>query len=162
MRTNSDANYRNVVQEGSGTLALRGDQSRTFLMHDLEDCASPQQVLVASGPADVGTTLPCGLVAHLITDRVAEILRNCQLMWRVPGGRRRDLDRAVAFVADPGACDGDLAEGGLEGVGPCPSALDAVAALAVTALEDQFVVGLLDEGPEEPTLGHLNGKTHSV
>jgi hypothetical protein len=51
-------------------------------------------------------------------------------------------------VADPDPSDGDFAEGGPEGIGPCAPAPDADAAFAVTTLEDQFLVGLLDEGPE--------------
>ena len=56
------------------------------------------------------------------------------------------------LVADPRPLDGDFAEGGLEGEGACPPPLDAGAAFAVPPLEDQFLVGLLDEGSEEPAL----------
>jgi hypothetical protein len=55
-------------------------------------------------------------------------------------------------VRDASPSDGDLAEGGLEGIGSCATALDAVAALAVATLDDQFLVGLLDEGTEESPL----------
>jgi hypothetical protein len=48
--------------------------------------------------------------------------------------------------------DGDFAEGGLEGEGARPSALDAIAPLTAPLLEDEFSVGLLDEDLEEPTL----------
>jgi hypothetical protein len=55
-------------------------------------------------------------------------------------------------VADPGPSDGDFTEAGLEAEGARPSALDALAAFAVPLLEDQFLVGLLDQDPEEPAL----------
>ena len=48
--------------------------------------------------------------------------------------------------------DGDLAEDRLEGEGSRPPPLDAGTALAVPLLEDQFVIGLLDEDLEEPPL----------
>ncbi len=121
-------------------------------MHDLQDRAPPQQVLVSGVPADVGATLARGSVEPLITDRVAEVPGEGQWVRCVPGGRPGDLRRVVALVTDPGAFDGDLAEDGLEGGGPCPSAWDPIAALAVPPLEDQLLVGLLDEGAEEPAL----------
>ena len=123
-----------------------------FLVDDLEDRAAPQQILVSGGLADVGAAPAGGLIAHLIADRIAEILGDGELVRRVPGGRRRDLHRAIAVVRDPRPLDGDLTEGGLEGEGPCPPALDAAAAFAVASLEDQLLVGLLDEGSEEPAL----------
>jgi len=55
-------------------------------------------------------------------------------------------------MTHPRPLDGDLAEGGFEGEGSGSSTLDATTASAVTTLEDQFLVGLLDEGFEEPTL----------
>src|SRR4051794_32557677 len=73
-------------------------------------------------------------------------------MGCVPGTGRGDLHRAIAVVADPDSLHGDFAEGGLEGKGACAPALDAAAALAVAPLEDQFLVGLLDEGAEESAL----------
>lgn len=141
-----------VVQDGAGALALSGDQSITFLMDDLEDRAPPQEIVVSGGSADVDAALPRGLIAHLIADRIAEILSDGELVGRIPGGRGWDLHRVIAVVTDPGPLDGDCAEGGLEGERSCPAALDAVATLAVPALQDQFVVGLLDEGAEEPAL----------
>lgn len=45
--------------------------------------------------------------------------------------------------------DGDLAEDGLEGIGSRAPALDPVSAFAVTTLEDQLLIGLLDEDAEE-------------
>src|SRR5512142_478645 len=73
--------------------------------------------------------------------------------WGVfQGGRRWDPPRVIVIVADPGPLDDDLAEGGLEGVGSCPAALDAAAAFAVPTREDEFLVGLLDEDLEEPAL----------
>jgi hypothetical protein len=44
------------------------------------------------------------------------------------------------------------AEIGVEGEGSCPSKPDAGAAFALPPLENQFLVGLLDEGLEEPAL----------
>ena len=55
-------------------------------------------------------------------------------------------------MRDPGPFDGDFAEDGLEGEGSCPVARDAATALTVPPLEHQFVVGLLDEGADEPPL----------
>jgi hypothetical protein len=54
------------------------------------------------------------------------------------------------FQARP--LDGDLANGRLEGEGSCPPKPDAAAAFALPPLEDQFLVGFLDEGSEEPAL----------
>ena len=141
-----------VVQDGAGPLALGVDQLLAFLMHDLEDRAAPQQVLITGVLADIGAALPRGVLAHLITDRVAQVLGDGQLMGRVPGGRRRDLHRVIAVVTDSGPWDGDFPEGGLEGEGSCPAALDAVAAFAVPPLEDEFLVRFLDEDPEELSL----------
>jgi hypothetical protein len=56
------------------------------------------------------------------------------------------------FVEDSRSLDGDLAEEGLEGEGPCAASLDAGPGFAMPLLEDQFVIGLLDEHPEEPPL----------
>jgi hypothetical protein len=56
------------------------------------------------------------------------------------------------MVADPRPSDGDLTEGGLEGEGPCPSTLDAITSFTMPSLEDQLLVGLLDQGPEESAL----------
>jgi hypothetical protein len=53
--------------------------------------------------------------------------------------------------------DGDFPEGGLEGEGSCPPTLDAAAGLTLSPLEDQFLVGLLDEGLEEPALDFESG-----
>ena len=50
---------------------------------------------------------------------------------------------------------GDLAEGRLEGEGACPPPLDAGAAFAVPLLQDQFLVGLLDEDLEDVHSGGL-------
>jgi hypothetical protein len=55
-------------------------------------------------------------------------------------------------VEDARPFDGDLAEGGLEGEGSCAASLDPGPGFAVPLLEDQFVIGLLDEGPKEPPL----------
>src|SRR4051812_44066928 len=121
-------------------------------MDDLDDGVSTQQVLVAGGLADVGAAPGRGLIAHLITDRVAKVSGDGELVRRAPGGRRGDLHRAIVMVADPRPSDGDLAEGGLEGEGPCPSTLDAITSFAVPSLEDQLLVGLLDKGPEKSAL----------
>ena len=102
--------------------------------------------------ADVGAALPRGLIAHLITDRIPEILGDVELVGCVPGGRRGHLDRAVVVVADPRPLDGDLTEGRLEGERPRPPALDARTGFAVPLLQNQFLVGLLDEDLEEPAL----------
>jgi hypothetical protein len=152
-----EVGFRRVAQGRASPLSLGGNQSLAFLMDDLDEGAPPQHVLVPGGLADVGTAPGRGLIAHLITDRVAKVPGDGELVRRAPGGRRGDLHRAVVIVADPRPSDGDLAEGGLEGEGSCPPALDAAAGLAVPALEDQFLVGLLDEGPEEAALDHETG-----
>src|SRR5207249_5180457 len=85
------------------------------------------------------------------------ILGDAELVGRAPGPCRRGLDRAIVVVTDPGPLHGDFAEGGLEGEGSCPPPLDAVATVAVAALEDQFLVGLLDEDLEEPALDREPG-----
>ena len=54
-------------------------------------------------------------------------------------------------------CNGDLAEGRLEGEGSCPPTLDAGAPFTVPLLKDQFLVGLLDEDLEEPALDFKTG-----
>jgi hypothetical protein len=74
------------------------------------------------------------------------------LVGRLPGDRRGRLDRAVLLVEDSRPLDGDLAEDRLEGEGPCPPPLNAGIGFAVPPLEDQFVIGLLDEDLEEPPL----------
>src|SRR5512135_1909803 len=111
-----------------------------------------QQILVSGVLADVGAAFPRGLIAHLITHGITRVLGDGELVGCVPSGRRWDLHRVIGIVADPGPLDDDLAEGGLEGVGSCPAALDAAAAFAVPTLEDEFLVGLLDEDWEEPAL----------
>ena len=60
--------------------------------------------------------------------------------------------RAVVIVADPRPLNGDLAEDRLECEGPCPPPPDAGAAFAVPVLENQFLIGLLDQDLEEPAL----------
>jgi hypothetical protein len=60
-------------------------------------------------------------------------------------------------MRDSRPSDGDFTEGGLESEGSRPSAADAAAAFAVASLEDQFLVGLLDEGLEEPALDFQAG-----
>jgi hypothetical protein len=42
---------------------LRGDQLSALLMHDVDNRAPPQQILVPSTLADVGAALPRGLIA---------------------------------------------------------------------------------------------------
>jgi hypothetical protein len=56
------------------------------------------------------------------------------------------------LVEDSRAVDADLAEEGLEGEGPCAASLDAGPGFAMPLFEDQLVIGLLDEDPEEPPL----------
>ena len=145
------------VQDRAGPLALRDDQLLALPMHDVDDRAPPQQVLVPGVPADIGTALPRGSIAHLIADRVPEILGDRELMGGAPGGRRGDLDRAVEVVADPRPLDGDLAEDRLEGERPRPPALDASTAFASPVLQDQLLIGLLDQGLEEPALDFETG-----
>jgi hypothetical protein len=60
-------------------------------------------------------------------------------------------------VEDSRPFDGDLAEDGLEGEGPCAASLETGPTFAVPLLEDQIVIGLLDEDPEEPTLEFETG-----
>jgi hypothetical protein len=55
-------------------------------------------------------------------------------------------------VEDSRPFDFDLAEDGLEGEGSCALPLDAGPGFAVPLLEDQLVIGLLDEDLEEPPL----------
>jgi len=57
-----------AAQAGPGTLALCDDQLLALLMHDVDDRAPSQQVLVAGILTDVDAALPRGLIAHLITD----------------------------------------------------------------------------------------------
>src|SRR4029077_6820435 len=66
-------------------------------------------------------------------------------------------DRAVMVVADPRPLHGDLAEGGFEGEGSCPPALDARTGFAVPVLEHEFLIGLLDQDLEEPALDFETG-----
>jgi len=126
--------FRRTVQDHVGSLALRDDPLLALLMHDVDDRVLPEQILVPSVLADVGAALPRGSIAHLITDRVPEILGDGELVGCVPGGRRRYLDRAVVIVTDPRPLNGDLAENRLEGVGACPPPLDASATFAVPVL----------------------------
>jgi hypothetical protein len=123
---------------------LRGDQPLALAVPDLDARAPPEQVLVPGVLADVGAASPGGLIAHLITDRVAEVLGDRELVGRAPRGRGGDLHRAVASVTDPGPLDGDLAEGGFEGEGSGTSTLDATTAFAPATLQDQLLVRLLD------------------
>ena len=53
--------------------------------------------------------------------------------------------------------DGDLTEDGLEGAGPRLPASEAATAFTVASLKDQLLVGLLDEGSEEPALHFEDG-----
>ena len=121
-------------------------------MHDVDDRAEPQQVLIPGVAADLGTALARGSIAELITDRIPEVPGDVQLVGCLPGPGRGDLDGAVVLVADPRPLDGDLAEGRLEGERPRPPALDTGAGFAAAVLQDQLLVGLLDEGSEEPAL----------
>ena len=121
-------------------------------MHDLDDRAPPEQVRLTGVFTDLLEARARGVLAHLITDRVAEILGDMELVGRVPGARRRHLRRAIRLVLDPRPPDGDLTKGRLEGEGSCPPKPDARAAFALPLLEDQFVVGFLDEDLEEPAL----------
>ena len=57
---------------------------------------------------DVGAALPRRLIAHLITDRIPEILGDVELVGRVPDARRRHLHRAILLVEDSRPLDGDL------------------------------------------------------
>src|SRR5208337_3772296 len=149
--------FRRFVQDRAGTLALRDNQLLALLMHDVDDRAPPQQTLVPSGLANVGATRSRGSIAHLITDRVPEILGDGQLVGCVPDGRRWYFDRAVLVVADPRPLHGDCAEDGFEGERSCPPALDASTGFAVPVLENQFLIGLLDQNLEEPALDFETG-----
>ena len=91
-------------------------------------------------------------MAHLVADRVAEIAGDHELVRGVPGPSRGHFDRAILLVEDSRALDGDLAEDRLEGEGSRPLPLDAGIGLAVPLLEDQLLVGLLDEDAEESAL----------
>ena len=126
-------------------------------MHDVEDRAPSQQILVTGVLTDVGAAFPRGLIAHLITDRVPEVLGDHQLVGRAPSGRRRHLHRAVFLVDDSRPLDGHRAEGCLEGEGPCPPPLDPGIGFAVPLLKDQFLIGLLDEDLEKPPLEFESG-----
>jgi hypothetical protein len=141
-----------AVQDGAGALTLRADQLLALLMHDVDDRAEPQQVLIPGVAADLGTARARGSIAELITDRIPEVPGDVQLVGCLPGPGRGDLDGAVVLVADPRPLDGDLAKGRLEGEWPRPPALDTGAGFAAAVLQDQLLVGLLDEGSEEPAL----------
>jgi hypothetical protein len=110
-------------------------------MPNVDDRAPPQQTVVSRGLADVGAAFPRRLIAHLITDRIAEILSDRELVGRLPSSRRRYLHRTIVMVANPRPLDSHLADGRLEGVGTCPPPLDASAPFAVPLVEDQFFVG---------------------
>jgi hypothetical protein len=105
-------------------------------MHDVDDRAPPQQVLIPGVAADLGTALARGSIAELITDRIPEVPGDVQLVGCLPGPGRGDLDGAVVLVADPRPLDGDLAEGRLEGERPRPPALDTSAGFAAAVLQD--------------------------
>ena len=60
-------------------------------------------------------------------------------------------------MADPRPLNGDFAEDGFEGERSCPPALDASTGFAVPVLENQFLIGLLDQDLEEPTLDFETG-----
>jgi hypothetical protein len=92
------------------------------------------------------------LITHPIADRIAQVAGDGELVGRLPGARRWGLDPTIAVVRDPGSFDGDFAEDGLEGEGSRPSASDALAAVPPPLLEDELLVGLLDEGAEELAL----------
>ena len=108
-----------------------------------------------SSPAcwQMSVRLPRGLIAHPITDRVAEVPGDVELVGRVPGGCRGNLHRVIVIVADSRPPNGNLAKDRLEGEGPCSTALDAGAAFALPTLQNQLLVGLFQEGLEESTLG---------
>ncbi len=59
-----------------------------------------QQIRVPCVLADVGARLARGLIAHLITNRVAEVPGDVELVGRVPGGCRGNLHRVIVIVAD--------------------------------------------------------------
>src|SRR5208337_76757 len=132
------------VQDRAASLTLRADQLLALLMHDVDDRAEPQQVLIPGVAADLGTALARGSIAELITDRIPEVPGDVQLVGCLPGPGRGDLDGVVVLVADPRPLDGDLAEGRLEGERPRPPALDTSAGFAAAVLQDQLLVGLLD------------------
>ena len=148
----SERQVGGAVQNRLGPLTLGGDQELALLMHNLQDRAASQQVLVPGILADVGTALAGGVLAHLIADRIAQVRGDRQVVGRVPGPRGRDRHRAIVVVTDAGPWDGHFAEGGREGVRSRTAALDAAPAVTLPPLEDEFLVGLLDEGPEEPAL----------
>jgi hypothetical protein len=129
-----------------------GDQLLALLMDDIDDRTGSQQVVVTGVLTDFGTTLPCRLIAHLIANRIAEILGDHELVGRVPGDRRGHLHCPIVLVEDSRPFDSHLAEDCLEGEGSSAAPLDTGAGFAVPLLEDQLMIGLLDEGPEEPAL----------
>ena len=61
------------------------------------------------------------------------------------------------IVADPRPLNGDFAEEGLEGERSCPPVLDASTGFALPVLENQFLIGLLDQDWEEPALDFETG-----
>ena len=101
----------------------------------------------------MSASLPRGLIAHPITDRVAEVPGDVELVGRVPGGCRGNLHRVIVIVADSRPPNGNLAKDRLEGEGPCSTALDAGAAFALPTLQNQLLVGLFQEGLEESNAG---------
>src|SRR5262249_56503152 len=103
-----------TLQNRARAGVLCGDQCGAFLMDNVDDGAPPEQILIPCVLADIGAALPRGLIAHLITDGVAEIARDGELVRRAPRRCRRDLCRPVVSVTDPAALDGDRAEEGLE------------------------------------------------
>jgi hypothetical protein len=141
-----------LSQEGPSPLALRGDQLLALLMHNVDDRTGAQQILVTGVLTDVGPALPRRLIAHLIADRIAEIVGDHELVGRVPGDRRGHLHLRIMVVEDSRPLDFDLAGEGLEGEGSCAASLETGPGFAVPLLEDQFVIGLLDEDLEEPPL----------
>jgi hypothetical protein len=140
--------------------ALGDDQTRALLMHDVDDRALSQQVLVPRILTHVGAALARGGIDHLITDRVPEILGDHQLVGCISGDHRGHLHRAIRLVADARPLDGDLAEGRLEGEGACPPPLDAGVPFAVPLVQDQFLIRLLDEDLEESALNFETGLMH--
>ena len=131
---------------------MRLDQAAPLFMHDLDDRAPPEQVRLTGVFTDLLEAPARGVLAHLITDRVAAILGDMELVGRVPGARRRHLHRAILLVLDSRPPNGDLTKGRLEREGSCPPKPDASATFALPPLEDQFLVGFLDEDLEEAAL----------
>ena len=101
---------------------------------------------------DLGTTFGGGVLAHAIAHGLAKMVGDGQLMRGLPGGGRGGFDRAIGLVADPSAVYGDGAEDGFEGERSGAAALDALAHLAVTLLQDELGVGLFDQSVKELSL----------